>query len=209
MFDTDKKDAAFNMPLLDVPVLSQWPDFPTGCESVSAVMLLGYHGYDVDVTSFVKNHLPKNSVFYKEKGKRFGPDPFEFFVGDPKKRNAYGCMAPVIEKALISCMKCENRVRNLTGAEFDMLCRDHIDWGRPVLVWVTIGMMESYPGNDWYLKDGSHFYWPANEHCMVLIGYDDQHYYFNDPYEGKKTAYEKEICTLRYNTLGKQALTVV
>ena len=64
MFDTDKKDAAFSMPLLDVPVLSQWPDFPTGCESVSAVMLLSYHGYDVDVSTFVKNFLPKNNVFY-------------------------------------------------------------------------------------------------------------------------------------------------
>lgn len=209
MFDTDKKENFGKYSMLDVPVISQWPDFPTGCESVSAVMLLQYHGNSVSVGQFVKNFLPKNNVFYREKGKRFGPDPFEYFVGDPKKRGSYGCMAPVIEKALISCLACENPVRNLTGTELDAVCRDHIDWGRPVLVWVTINMMESYPGNDWYLKDGSHFYWPANEHCMVLTGYDDECYYFNDPYEGKRVAYEKELCRLRYETLGRQAVTMV
>ena len=24
--------------------------------------------------------------------------------------------------------------------------------------------------------------WKLNEHCLLLVGYDDQHYWFNDPW---------------------------
>ena len=43
--------------ILSVPVIAQFPEFPTGCESVSAVMALRYYGETISVTEFVNTHL--------------------------------------------------------------------------------------------------------------------------------------------------------
>lgn len=83
-----------------VPVLSQFPEFPTGCESVSTVMALKFYGENISCTRFIDEYLPKNADYYYDSGKRFGPSPYEYFIGSPRTAASYGCMAPVIEKAL-------------------------------------------------------------------------------------------------------------
>ena len=45
--------------LIDVPYLDQSDDAPTGCESVSAVMLLQYLGFSIDIKTFIDRWLPK------------------------------------------------------------------------------------------------------------------------------------------------------
>ena len=32
------------------------------------------------------------------------------------------------------------------------------------------------------LADGTDFAWKCNEHCLLLVGYDEDHYWFNDPW---------------------------
>ena len=32
------------------------------------------------------------------------------------------------------------------------------------------------------LADGADFAWKCHEHCLLLVGYDDEHYWFNDPW---------------------------
>ena len=34
----------------------------------------------------------------------------------------------------------------------------------------------------WLLADGTDFAWKCHEHCLLLVGYDDEHYWFNDPW---------------------------
>lgn len=34
----------------------------------------------------------------------------------------------------------------------------------------------------WLLADGTDFAWKCNEHCLLLVGYDDENYWFNDPW---------------------------
>ena len=41
--------------VIDVPYLDQSVRYPTGCESVSAVMLLRYLGYEMSVDEFMSN----------------------------------------------------------------------------------------------------------------------------------------------------------
>ena len=43
--------------LIKVPYIDQTKDWPTGCECVSAVMLLQYLGFDVTVEEFVAKAL--------------------------------------------------------------------------------------------------------------------------------------------------------
>lgn len=48
-------------PVLEVPALSQ-ADWPTGCESVSAVMALNWSGADLTVEDFVYGFLPMDEL---------------------------------------------------------------------------------------------------------------------------------------------------
>ena len=193
----------------NVPVIAQMPSYPTGCESVSAVMALQFAGEHVSVDEFIDNYLEKSLNFYYSNGKRYGPSPWEHFIGDPRSKASYGCMAPVIERALKNYFGNEERVLNTTGMTLDELCRGYIDNGIPVIVWTSINMIDTYLTNTWTLADGTTYTWTANEHCMVLIGYDKQNYYFNDPYTGKQVKFEKLLSQKRSDTFDRQSLIVI
>lgn len=201
---------ASNLPdtVLSVPIIAQFPYYPTGCETISAVMALRYYGEDISAEEFVANHLPTDDRFRYVDGVYCGPNPYTHFVGHPESKNSYGCMAPVIEKALISYFGSSRRVKNTTGQKLSSLCSAYIDKGEPVLIWTTIGMVETYDGPSWQLEDGSTFVWPVNEHCMVLIGYDNQRYYFADPYRGMVKSYPRALCESRYEDLGMQSIAI-
>ncbi len=192
-----------------VPIMHQFPDYPTGCESLSAVMALQHAGISVSVDEFIDRHLPMSSRFYWEDGKNYGPSPYEHFIGSPRSTDSYGCMAPVIEKALTSCLGNKQRVKNVGGYSLSELCEQYVSRDIPVLVWVTIKMIEIQPTNSWYLSDGTRFTWPGNEHCMVLVGYDKNNYYFNDPYVGATVSYKRARAETRYAQMGKQALVIL
>ncbi len=193
----------------NVPVIHQFPRFPTGCESVTAVMALNYFGNPISVEQFVEEFLPTSRDFYVEGGKNFGPSPYEYFIGNPKSSASYGCMAPVIEKALCACLGDATSVDNLSDMSLEQICDRYIDKDIPVILWATIRMLETNPINSWYLSDGTRFTWPGNEHCMLLVGYDDTKYYFNDPYAGKLVAYDKRLTEDRFAELGSQALAIL
>ncbi|MBE6806477.1 MAG: hypothetical protein E7527_00465 [Ruminococcaceae bacterium] len=191
-----------------VPVIAQKPNYPTGCESISAIMVLKYWGEKITIDHFIDRHLPKSAYFYTKNGVNYGPNPYEFFVGNPRTEQSYGCMAPVIERALVDYFGSGERVVNATGASLEELCKTYIDKDLPVLLWVTIGMLDTYSSAKWRLDDGSLFEWPANEHCMVLVGYDRNYYYFNDPYTGTAKRYAKWLVERRYKEMGTQAIVI-
>lgn len=203
-----KEDSAPATVILDVEPISQYPLFPTGCESVAAVMALHHAGVLISVEDFIDFHLPCDDHFYSRSFKRYGPDPYSVFVGDPRTTASYGCMAPVIQAALISCLSKDKQVINTTGTSLHDLCHAHIDEGTPVIVWATMDMRAVGKGNKWYFEDGTLFTWPAGEHCLLLVGYSETEYYFNDPRYGKTVAYEKELSESRYASMGMQSLVV-
>ncbi len=61
------------------------------------------------------------------------------------------------------------------------------------MIWVTINMNNVVYKNSWRLQDNSLFKWPGNEHAAVLVGYDKEYVYINDPYTGKMQKYKKRI----------------
>lgn len=193
---------------IDAPILHQFPEYPTSCESVAAVMALHHAGESTSVANFIDNHLSCSQDFYWWEGKFYGPSPYEYFLGDPRSENSYGCMMPVIKKALISYFGSDKRVIDTTGQSFDALCKTYIDEGIPVIVWASIGMVKITDGPSWTLTDGTKYTWPSNEHCLLLVGYDANKYYFNDSYTGKTVGYAKSVTEKRYEQLGKQSLAI-
>ena len=84
---------------IDVPYIDQSKLYPTGCESVSTVMLLRFLGIDITVDEFIEKYLEKKS-FEERDGQVYGPDPHRYFCGSPYDDESFGCYAPVIREAL-------------------------------------------------------------------------------------------------------------
>lgn len=169
--------------ILKVPYLDQSVRYPTGCESVSSVMLLQYLGYPVTVDSFIENYLDKKDFEQRPDG-LYGADPNQYFCGSPYDPDSFGCYAPVICRALEKAAGDRYTVKNETGTPIAVLLEKYINQDMPVVFWASINMLPPITGPCWKLFDsGKIFTWISNEHCMLLVGYDDTGYYFNDPYE--------------------------
>ena len=203
--------------IANVPLIGQ-QKLPTGCETCSAVMLLNYYGYNISETSFADKYLIKRPLGYGEYGLE-GPDPNCAFIGSPYTTNSFGAYAPVMAKSMNSYLaKKSYKAVSVSGKSLEYLAGKYIAQGQPVMVWATIYMTASYKTTTWRVnytdenaryKLGSSYTWLANEHCLLLTGYDSSFYYFNDPWTNSRIAYSKSIVNTRYNELGKQAVVMV
>lgn len=212
---------------IEVPYLDQSHYYPTGCESVSTVMLLQYLGYRVSVDEFIRDYLKQDS-FEERRGDLYGPDPRHCFCGSPYDAESYGCYAPVIveslnrifeEKAVAEKLQQQTeteknihyRAVDESGKTAEQLVERYVSKGMPVIFWACINMREPKTGPVWKLKEtGETFTWISNEHCMLLVGADEENYYFNDPYDGHGViGYPKALVEDRHQAQHMQAVAVV
>lgn len=201
--------------VLDVPFIDQRDKYPTGCESVSAVMALQYAGVDVTVEEFIDQYLPQGEAPYMdESGALVGANPWKEFLGSPYSQDGWGCYAPVIgeamKKLLLDRGRTDLRVEELYGVELSQLWEEYGSQGIPVLVWATIDMEQPQESTQYYLEDtGELFTWKYPLHCLVLTGERAGRYLFNDPMVGKNTAYPKDEVEAAYQGIGMQAVVLV
>lgn len=195
--------------VIKVPYINQSEYYPTGCEVVSATMLLQYYGYDITVDRYIDKYLDMSTVDSKD-GILVAEDPNKYFIGDPRSSYSYGCFAPVIVKSMNKILEGNKVAEDISGTNLEDIAEKYIDKGIPVIVWATIEMEPTTEGVDWLLKsNGRRYHWIGGEHCLVLVGYDDTSYYFNDPYQNNGlVAYNKQVVEERYEDLGKQAIVV-
>lgn len=209
--------------ILNVPYLNQ-NKLISGCESVSATMLLNFWKYDINEEDFYDNVILHKNWQYGRDGMIHAADPSSAYVGNARKKSGlncgFGCYAPVLVKAIGKVIdNKQHRVVNETGTNLKELCTKYIDNGIPVVIYATIGMKKSMPTSKWIvsfvnkdskLKLGDLFTWIAPEHCIVLTGYDDRFYFLNDPYNNKgKTQVEKILLERRFNEMNKQSVVIV
>ncbi|MEE1085614.1 MAG: C39 family peptidase [Schaedlerella sp.] len=187
---------------------------PTGCESVSTTAVLQYYGIAIDTDIFIEEYLPCDTFYIKDK-KLYGPDPNDFFLGDPYSTDSRGCYPGAILKALNTMKKgdypnvSELTFKITTGTDFEKLIQDYIINEIPVIIWITRELEESYDGIQYYLKDGTIYTWKSPEHCVVLCGYDEENYLLMDPLEdGKIVEYPKELVEERYEEMGRNSLVI-
>lgn len=197
--------------LISVKGLSQ-EKIPTGCESVAAVTALCYWNVNITAEKFINSYLPKED-FYRKNGGIYGPDPHRAFAGDPYS-SGLGCFSEVIVTAL-SKMKNQNMqgmqgltIKNVSGTECGEL-EKYIAKDIPVVFWATINMRAPSDGMKYKLSDNSTYTWKAGEHCLLLIGYDRENYFFCDPLQGGAVvSYGKTLVKTRYEQMGKQAVVM-
>lgn len=200
----------------DIELITQGYEYPSGCESVSATMLLNYYGFKITPDDFIDNYLPTASFEFDKNGNMVGPDTYSAFLGSPYSEDSLGCYPPVIEYAMNKYLKNKSyRAVDITGSSMENLINNYIANNQPVLIWGTMWMREPVVTYEWEVKDSADYspyndgdtcQWLANEHCMVLIGYDEDYYYLNDPLNYSVTTYDKSVFEERYKQMGKCAL---
>lgn len=194
------------MPLtyqLDVPIISQYPELPTGCEITSLTILLNYLGYNIDKTTLAKNYLDytySTSITFSDA-----------FIGNPFNNDGYGCFAPVIEKAAkkyLTSINSNYNVQNKTGTELENLLVEVANQ-HPIIVWTSMSLVDIHNKLVWTLSDGTKVYWPENEHVVVISGYnlENQTITVIDPMKGKGD-YPLNRFQKIYNDMGKQAISI-
>ncbi|MBR6918128.1 MAG: C39 family peptidase [Clostridia bacterium] len=200
--------------IIDVPFISQVYAYPNGCESVSTVMALNYEGINITVDEFIDEYLdmaPLPEV--GEDGEVWGYSPWDYFLGDPRYYSGLCCYAPVIKNALDKFVDEDKyEVLELYDVPLEELCYTYLIQGIPVILWGTMYMSEPYQGYwGWNVTDGYDgevFKWTFPMHCLLLIGFDGENYYFNDPMVGDKVAYNKWDTEIAYRGLFSQAIVI-
>ena len=184
------------------PFINQYPDYPTGCESVSLTMLLNYYGVLVTPDDIISS-IRKGNIPYTKDGITYGGNPETEFVGNPYSLNSYG----VYEKPLEEVgNKYKPGITIATGTDFNKIL-EIVATGKPVLVWTSMYLAAPYISTSWiYEPTGETIYWKANEHAVVVIGYTPDKVIIADPIGGKLKYQSLSIFKERYNYFGKKAL---
>jgi uncharacterized protein YvpB len=129
--------------MLEVPLIMQLPELPTGCEATATAMMLQYAGSPL--TKFdVAIEMPYDS------------DPSEGFVGNPFTEDGFTiypqALMPLVYAQLGSAV-------DLTGATLADL-RDFLRAGRPVCCWIADDrgyvhcvVVTGYENDAFYLND--------------------------------------------------------
>lgn len=196
--------------IIDISCQSQFPDYPTGCETVSSWMVLNYYGIDISIDSIIDQYLEKGVAPYLMENKYYSSDPREMFLGDPRSYEGWGICSSGIEKTLNKILKnTDYYVFSSYSYTLSELCEIYIDKNIPVLIWCTVDMQEKIIPVELNIAETRvKVKWNTPSHCAVLVGYDENYYYFNDPYYGKTIAYEKENAENAHKIQGHQSVVI-
>ena len=221
--DSDDKVDKMSKKIIDVPYINQ-NDVVCGCEAVSSTMLLQYFGYRISEGDFTDKYLIRRDWHIGEDGRMYGPDPNAAFPGDPYILSGancgFGSYAPSTAKSIDMILdKNKHMTKVITGNNLTELSEKYIDNDIPVLIWATMDMRSpqkvctwiiDYTDENSKLRKGDQFTWISGEHCLVLVGYDEDKYYFNDPYRNHGlVGYDKSLVESRFEELGKQSLVIL
>lgn len=200
--------------LEDIPFYTQQGLLPTGCELVSAKMVLEYYtDAEVPIQDIVDNIVC--TYPQTKEGVACAPHPAQAFIGNPWDPTSFGCFAPAIVDMMNELLPDGCCAIDTTGTSLTELAETYLPQGTPVLVWASINMLNLFPYRGWYLEDedgnptDEWYDWLANEHCLVLVGYDADYYYFNDPYKySAPVAYSREIVEEKNAVVGGYSIVV-
>lgn len=198
--------------LIKITPVCQYPDFPAGCESVAAVMNLKYLGFNISNQKFIDSYLPIGVAPYKVGNKWYSSDPNESFLGDPASESGWGIWAKGLHKAISRYLDTQTKKASVSytySETLDSLCEKYIVNDIPVLVWVTASMKTPYKNiTANIIGTNKTFTWISPNHCMLLVGFDETGYYFNDPITGKCEKYSKSASNTAFLGNGSQAVII-
>lgn len=199
--ELQKKEMEQKKLITNFPTYNQFPNYPTGCESVALYILLKYYNIDVTVEDIV-NNLKKGALPYKSNNYFIGGDPEHEFIGNPKYSYSYG----VYNEPIANVGKVyKSNIISKTNFDFDEVLK-LVKQNKPVIVWTTINLSNPFISISWYTATGKKVDWISGEHAMVVFGMENNQVIVSDPYTGTIRYFDKDLFKLRYNYLGKRAI---
>lgn len=194
-------------------------DLKAGCETYACTMLLNIHGFDLDEHTIADKYLNCQYVFLDEDGMSgTGPDMYSAFAGTAYA--GWGVYAPAMAKSMnkyLADQKSNLKAYAMENVELEDLVDQYVSNGVPVMIWATTYMQEPYVYHTWTVnyvdenaktKIGDTFSWYMHEHCLVLVGYDKENYYFGDSTAGKISCFKKDLVNKRYKQMFMQSIVV-
>jgi uncharacterized protein YvpB len=194
--------------LLDAPVIGQHPELYNGCEITALAMLLAFKGLDVSKMKLADEiKKDQTSVQYDASGKiRVWGNPNTGFVGDVTgKRIGLGVYNEPLFELLQDYV---TDAVNLTGESWDEL-EYYVSEGFPVIVWTTISF-RPIASSDWVSWDSptGTVKTTFKQHAALMVGYDEDHVYLNDPQTGRKNMkVDKQLFIQTWEAMDRQALS--
>ncbi|MDA2340663.1 C39 family peptidase [Bacillus cereus] len=191
--------------LSNVPLIQQLPELDRGCEVTSLAMMLQYAGVSVDKMTLA-NEIKK--VDFIDDGVRGNPN--EGFVGNiyTFSESGYavyhGPLFQLAEKYL------PNKAVDLTGKNIKEIYKS-IKAGQPVVMITnaTFAPLDEAEFTTWETNSGDVSI-TYNEHCVVLIGYDQESVYIRDPLEDSlDVKVPRETFEQAWVQMGSQAISYV
>ncbi|HDR7600778.1 TPA: C39 family peptidase [Bacillus mycoides] len=189
----------------EVPFIRQLPELPRGCEVTSLTMLLQHKGVQVDKMQLASEI---HRVPFKQDG--LHGNPYEGFVGNiyTKAEPGYGVYNQPIFNLAEKYVP--EKVINLTGRDVQDLYKV-ISSGSPVWVIIntTFKPLAESSFETWNTSSGKvkiTYY----EHSVVVIGYDQNFVYVNDPLANNpRKAIPRAEFEKAWEQMGKQAITIL
>lgn len=189
-----------NAVLLPVPCLLQYPELPTGCESVALTNVLNYYGYGLAKTTIADQYLPRSSSNF-----------VTAFWGNPHSSSGNCTSAPGIVNAANSFLLSRGDARravDISGTSLDGMY-EQLQEGNPVIVWSTISQANigAIYARQWY--NGKEYFTVTNSHTVVLRGFDRAQNlaYLADSISGYVTMDASRFYLL-YSMRGAQAVVI-
>lgn len=169
------------------------------CEFQSASDLATYYGKPQDW-----------QTIYDLVGNDPGGNPHRGFAGsgldDPPGRlypEGYGVYAEPIAQAL-----------RTFGLEAEVHYWEPGDWlrhqvaaGRPVMIWAPHGMLPATVVQ-WTATDGVPVRGARGEHSYLVVGYDEDRVWVNDPWDGRQKTYVWEVFLKAWDTFDRMAIVI-
>ncbi|AJH19221.1 MULTISPECIES: C39 family peptidase [Bacillus] len=191
--------------ITEVPFIRQLPELPRGCEVTSLTMLLQHKGVQVDKMQLASEI---HRVPFKQDG--LHGNPYEGFVGNiyTKAEPGYGVYNQPIFNLAEKYVP--EKVINLTGRDVQDLYKV-ISSGSPVWVIIntTFKPLAESSFETWNTSSGKvkiTYY----EHSVVVIGYDQNFVYVNDPLANNpRKAVPRAEFEKAWEQMGKQAITIL
>lgn len=188
---------------VNVPCYMQYPELPTGCESVALTNLLNYYGFGLSKTTIAGHYLPLS--WSNNFVTAFAGDPFTGTGG------LNGCVAPAIVIAGNNYLSAAGSSLRAVDVSFSSIpaLKSRLSCGQPIEVWNT--EWGGYPGGryaaSWY-NGHSYGLWGGN-HAVVLKGYDDEEgiVYVSDSISGDVTR-DAKVFFSTWQMMDSQAVAI-
>lgn len=194
-----------NAMIENVPFIQQYPELPRGCEVTSLAMMLQYEGAQVDKMQLA-NEIAR--VPFYENG--LHGNPHEGFVGNmyEKAERGYGVYnEPIFQLAE---KYAPGQAVNLTGRDIEDVYKV-VSSGSPV--WIISNTTFQPLGEDSFQT------WQTNagelrityyEHSAVVIGYDENFVYVNDPLAANpRKGIQRDKFEAAWGQMGSQAIAIL